>query len=105
MQYSVGFDLDERVRTAIGQTPEQVWEAALDAAGKAREDAQVAEVTGLLRHSTGGDRLDTWPDGMRILVRCGGRRSRPARSCGCSNRPTATASAPRTKIGGLDVGR
>lgn len=43
MQYSVGFDLDERVRTAIGQTPEQVWEAALDAAGKAREDAQVAE--------------------------------------------------------------
>gem|GEM_PF-1466644 len=47
VQYSVGFDLDERVR----------------------KDAQVAEVTGLLRHSSGGDRLDTWPDGMRILVR------------------------------------
>ena len=67
--YSVGFDLDERVRTAIAALPEQAWEAALDAAGAAREDAQVAEVTGLLRHSTGGDRLDTWPAGMRIMVR------------------------------------
>ena len=35
------------------------------------EDAQVAEVTGLLRHSTGGDRLNTWPAGMRIMVRRG----------------------------------
>jgi hypothetical protein len=67
--YSVGFDLDERVRTAIAATPEQVWEDALDGTGAAREDAQVAEVTGLLRHSTGGDRLDTWPAGMRIMVR------------------------------------
>ena len=67
--YSVGFDLDERVRTAIAATPEQVWTPALDAAGAAREDAQVAEVTGLLRHSTGGDRLNTWPAGMRIMVR------------------------------------
>lgn len=67
--YSVGFDLDERVRAAIGATPDQTWEAALDAAGAARDDAQVAEVTGLLRHSCGGDRLQTWPAGMRIVVR------------------------------------
>jgi hypothetical protein len=67
--YSVGFDLHERVRTAIAALPEQVWEAALDAAGTAREDAQVAEVTGLLRDSCGGDRLQTWPGGMRIIVR------------------------------------
>jgi len=46
--YSVRFDLDERVRAA---TPEQAWEDALDAAGKAREDAAVAEVTGLLRQA------------------------------------------------------
>ena len=26
-------------------------------------------MTGLLRHSTGGDRLNTWPAGMRIMVR------------------------------------
>ena len=69
VQYSVGFDLDERIRTAITALPEHAWEPALDATGAPREDAQVAEVTGLLRHSAGGDRLDTWPAGMRILVR------------------------------------
>ncbi|MEY8014355.1 transposase [Mycobacterium servetii] len=67
--YSVGFDLDERVRVAIGQMPDAGWQAALDATGAARDDAQVAELTGLLRHSTGGDRLVGWPAGMRILVR------------------------------------
>jgi len=67
--YSVGFDLDERARVAIGQMPAAGWEAALDAAGRARDDAQVAELTGLLRHSAGGDRLEGWPADMRILVR------------------------------------
>jgi len=67
--YSVGFGLDERVRTAIGQMPAHGWSPALDAAGRAREDAQVAELTGLLRESAGGDRLDGWPKDMRILVR------------------------------------
>jgi hypothetical protein len=67
--YSVGFDLDARVRVAIGQMPAAGWEAALDAAGTAREDAQVAELTGLLREGADGDRLDGWPAGMRILVR------------------------------------
>jgi hypothetical protein len=67
--YSVGFDLNERVRVAIGAMPETGWEAALDATGRARDDAQVTELTGLLRHSTGGDRLAGWPVGMRILVR------------------------------------
>jgi len=33
--------------------------ATADADGKAREDAQVAELTGLLRHSVGGDRYAT----------------------------------------------
>jgi len=67
--YSVGFDLDERARVAIGQMPAAGWEAALDAAGTARDDAQVAELTGLLREGADGDRLAGWPTGMRILVR------------------------------------
>ncbi|MBI2702412.1 MAG: IS1380 family transposase [Mycobacterium sp.] len=67
--YSVGFDLDRRVRTAIAAMPAAGWEPALDAAGKARDDAQVAELTGLLREGADGDRLDKWPAGMRILVR------------------------------------
>lgn len=69
VDYSVGFDLDERARGAIGQMPAAGWEAALDAAGKARDDAQVAELTGLLREGADGDRLAGWPAGMRILVR------------------------------------
>ena len=69
VHYSVGFDLDKRVRNAITLLPEDVWCAALDAAGKAREDAGVAEVTGLLRHSATGDELSTWPARMRILIR------------------------------------
>ena len=67
--YSVGFDLDARVRAAIGLMPAAGWEAALDAAGTARDDAQVAELTGLLREGADGDRLAGWPTGMRILVR------------------------------------
>jgi len=69
VQYSVGFDLDERSRVAIGQLPASTWEAALDPHGAARQDAAVAELTGLLRESVGGDRLKGWPADMRILVR------------------------------------
>jgi hypothetical protein len=69
VQYSVGFDLDARVRDAITTLPETAWEAALDATGKARDDAQVADLTGLLRHSVGGDLLAGWPTDMRILIR------------------------------------
>ena len=46
-----------------GQMPAHGWSPALDAAGRARGDAQVAELTGLLRESAGGDRLDGWPNG------------------------------------------
>src|SRR5271166_1658078 len=67
--YSVGFDLDERARVAIGQMPAAGWEAALDPAGLARDDAQVAELTGLLREGADGDRLAGWPADMRILAR------------------------------------
>jgi hypothetical protein len=69
VEYSVGFDLDKHVRGAIAALPEQAWEPALDHTGAPRRDAQVAEVTGLLRDSVGGDKLGSWPAGMRILIR------------------------------------
>jgi DDE family transposase len=69
VQYSVGFDLGERVRTAIGQTPETAWEDALDARGAARDDAAVTDLTGILRESHTGDQLSGWPADMRVLVR------------------------------------
>jgi hypothetical protein len=70
VEYSVGFDLDKRLRNAITLLPDHVWSAALDATGNTREDdAGIAELTGLLRHSATGDELATWPAGMRILIR------------------------------------
>jgi hypothetical protein len=69
VHYSAGFDLDERVRAVLPRLPQTAWMPALDADGTARPDAQVAELTGLLRHSAGGDRLAGWPADMRILIR------------------------------------
>jgi hypothetical protein len=69
VRYSVGFDFDERVRAVIGHVPATAWAPALDAHGNPRDDAQVAELTGLLRHSVGGDRLTGWPPDMRIIIR------------------------------------
>lgn len=69
VHYSVGFDFDDRIRAVTGKVPTTAWTPALDAAGEPRDDAQVAELTGLLRHSVGGDRLAGWPDDMRIIIR------------------------------------
>jgi Transposase DDE domain group 1 len=69
VHYSVGFDFDERIRAVLPSLPETAWTPALDADGTPRPDAQVAELTGLLRHSAGGDRLAGWPAGMRIIIR------------------------------------
>jgi hypothetical protein len=69
VHYSAGFDFDERIRSALPRLPASAWTPALDADGTPRPDAQVAELTGLLRHSTGGDRLAGWPADMRILIR------------------------------------
>jgi len=69
VHYSVGFDLDGRARTAIGKLPAHGWEPALDAEGHPRTDAEVAELTGLLRRGPDGDKLAGWPTDMRIIVR------------------------------------
>lgn len=69
VHYSVGFDLDERARKAITRLPEEGWEPALDTDGQARDDADAAELTGLLRASVGGDQLKGWPQDLRVIVR------------------------------------
>ena len=76
VHYSVGFDLDARARTAIGRLSDTDWDQVLDHRGRPRDpdDAGVAELTGLLRRSVGGDRLATWPPDMRIIC----RRERPS---------------------------
>jgi hypothetical protein len=66
IRFSVGYEVDERVREAILQMPESAWQSAVNADGAEREGAQVTELT---------DRLDlsTWPEGTRLIV----RRERP----------------------------
>lgn len=66
VRYSVGFDLDERARTAIGQVPELAWQHVLDHHGSPRDpdNAGIVDLTGLLRESVAGDTLKGWPAGM-----------------------------------------
>jgi Transposase DDE domain group 1 len=91
--YSVGWDLSERERTAIRNTPEDIWQIALDHRGEVRErraedacadlscshrrcwieEAHVAELTPLLRQGRAGDQLAGWPASMRVFA----RRERP----------------------------
>ncbi|GIH70961.1 hypothetical protein Mth01_32140 [Sphaerimonospora thailandensis] len=75
LEYSIGWELGEREQGAITPLPQDVWDHVTDADGKARslDDAGVAELTGLLRRSVGGDQLAGWPQTMRIIC----RRERP----------------------------
>jgi len=66
VEYSVGFAVTEKIREAIKLVPRKVWTHAVDADGGFREGGDVAELTDLLD-------LDTWPAGMRVIV----RRERP----------------------------
>ncbi len=66
IRFSVGYEVDERVREAILRTPESAWQAAIDAGGKVREGAWVTELTEEVD-------LSAWPEGTRLIV----RRERP----------------------------
>ncbi len=66
IRFSVGYEVDERVRGAITDLPESAWQSAIDGDGQEREGAQVTELTGHLD-------LSSWPEGTRLIV----RRERP----------------------------
>jgi len=66
IRFSVGYEVDERVRGAIADLPESAWRSAIDGDGEVREGAQVTELTDHLD-------LSTWPEGTRLVV----RRERP----------------------------
>jgi len=82
LHYSVGMTVTEDIQAAIGKVPAAGWTPAYDGGGQVREGAWVTDITGLLD-------LDSWPAGMRVIVRRE-RRIR-ARSCG-SPMSTATGS-------------
>ncbi|MHB1865515.1 MAG: IS1380 family transposase [Candidatus Saccharimonadales bacterium] len=66
IRFSVGYEVDQRVRGTITELPESAWQNAVDGDGEVREGAQVTELT---------DRVDlsSWPEGTRLVV----RRERP----------------------------
>lgn len=66
IRFSVGYEVDERVRGALMELPESAWQRAVDGDGEVREGAQVTELT---------DRVDlsSWPEGTRLIC----RRERP----------------------------
>lgn len=78
LEYSIGFQAHETVKTAIEAIPEQAWRAALDGDDEPRDGAQVAELTAWMptpvtqnRSSRPGPK--DWPSGMRVIA----RRERP----------------------------
>jgi hypothetical protein len=66
IRFSVGYEVDERVREAILGLEESAWIAALDGDGERREGSWVAELTGQVD-------LSAWPAGTRLIC----RRERP----------------------------
>ena len=68
LEYSVGVYGRQPVRDALEVLPKQAWKKALDADGRPREGAQVAELTRWLPATFKG-----WPPGMRVIA----RRERP----------------------------
>lgn len=62
IRFSVGYEVDERVRGAIGDLPEAAWQQAIDGDGEVREGARVTELT---EHID----LSSWPCGTRLIVR------------------------------------
>jgi hypothetical protein len=62
LSYSVGFTLPDDFAQTITRIPQQAWTPAIDADGRIRDGAWVADVTALLN-------LSRWPTGMRVIVR------------------------------------
>ena len=62
LRFSVGLPIDAHVRQAILSLPQAAWTPAIDADGRRRDGAWVAEATGWLD-------LTTWPPGTRAICR------------------------------------
>ncbi len=66
IRFSVGYEVDARIREAIAELPESAWQNAIDGDGDVREGAQVTELTDRVN-------LSSWPEGTRLIL----RRERP----------------------------
>jgi Transposase DDE domain group 1 len=75
VEYTIGWPVDDRTQAGIDELRERDWGPALDTDGDVDPNAQVADLTGILRHGPDRDRLATWPTSMRVITR---RTPRPA---------------------------
>lgn len=62
IRFSVGYELNDTIRTAILEIPEGDWVSAVEQDGTPRANGQVAEITAALD-------LTSWPEGSRVIVR------------------------------------
>lgn len=62
LKFSVGWQANNDVATALDRLPEHAWTPAIDTDGRPRDGADVAEITDLLE-------LSGWPAGTRVIVR------------------------------------
>ncbi len=65
LEYSLGWTMSEPLRDAITALPRSAWTPAVTASNDVRDDADVAELTGML----GPQNLAGWPAGLRLIVR------------------------------------
>jgi Transposase DDE domain group 1 len=65
-EFSLGYQIDERVRDGVICIDDDDWRRAVNSNGEARDGAQVVELTDFVN-------LDAWPEGTRLIV----RRERP----------------------------
>jgi hypothetical protein len=75
VEYTIGWPVDERTLAGISELRPCDWGDAVDTDGACDPDAQVADLTGILRAGPDGDRLATWPTDQRVIAR---RVPRPA---------------------------
>ncbi len=69
VEYSIGWPVDQRTQDALAAVREGDWSPALGAGGGPEDDADVVELTGLLRESHVGDRMSGWPKDVRVIAR------------------------------------
>jgi hypothetical protein len=90
IRFSVGYEVDARVREAIGALPESAWRSAINGDGSEREGAQVTELT---------DRVDlsNWPEDTRLICRRSARIPAPSFRSSTALRVTVTPPSSLTK--------
>jgi hypothetical protein len=69
VEYSIGWPVDARTTSALARVRAQDWTPGLRADGRVDTDAEVMDLTGILRQGVGGDELGTWPRDMRVIAR------------------------------------